>query len=440
MKKQTKLFVVMTLTLSLILSIAGCSGTDSSSSKKKSNGLTANGLAGDFEIQYFVGGYGDAWWKDTIEQFQKLHPDLTIKQSAGPKINDQMKPRWIQGNPPDVVYIDGSGSNPRQMMDDHQLLDVTDWIKDAKNIDGEKLIDLMITEPEVYSGKTYTIPLVFGAYGNFYDQAFFDKNGWSVPQDYSSFLALSEKIKAAGISPYIHPGVYPEYIHGGFLFPAIISANGDHGEILKEMGDLKAGIFKSEPVMKALNQLSEISKLGYIDQASPAINHTDSQMLFLQHKAAFIPNGLWLESEMKNDTPADFKFGYIPSLTQSKGGKLIAIPYSTTLAIAKKAKNPEAAKAFIQFVFKKKNALNWAEKTGALMNVKTDLDSSEASPVAKTAMKFYNSDHTLVAPVVVFNSDVEKVMKDATIALTVGKIKPEEWAERVEAAAAKARK
>ncbi|MDG0814521.1 hypothetical protein [Cohnella rhizosphaerae] len=34
-------------------------------------GAEQSGLKGDFEIQYFVGGYGDAWWKEVIEGFQK---------------------------------------------------------------------------------------------------------------------------------------------------------------------------------------------------------------------------------------------------------------------------------------------------------------------------------------------------------------------------------
>jgi N-acetylglucosamine transport system substrate-binding protein len=446
--KKAKLGITIAA-LSLLVSLVGCgtgngggnaSTPESSASPENSANPVVAGLTGDFEIQYFVGGYGDAWWKDVIGQFQKANPELKIKESAGPVINDQMKPRWIQGNPPDVVYIDGAGSNPRQMIEDDQLMDITDWVKEAKNPDGEKILDIMISQPEVYGDRTYNVPLVFGAYGNYYDQALFESKGWEVPKDYDSFLAVSAKIKEAGIMPYIHAGVYPEYIHGGFLFPAIVSANGDDAGILRDMGDLKEGVYASEPVMKALNQLSEISKLGYIDPASPALNHTDSQMMFLQHKAAFIPNGLWLESEMKKDTPADFKYGYIPSVTQTKDGKYVAFPYTSTMAIAKKAKNPEAAKAFIEFVFTKQNSLSWAEKTGALMNVKADLDSSSAGDIAKTAMKFYSNDNTVVAPVVEFNPDVREEMQNATIALTQGKITPQQWGERVEAASAKARK
>lgn len=396
-------------------------------------------ITGDFEIQYFVGGYGDAWWKEMLGEFQKKYPDLKIKESAGSQINEQMKPRWIQGNPPDVVYIDGAGSNETQMVKDDQLMDITDWVKQAKNVDGEALTEPLIAPPQDYGGKNYTIPLVFGSWGTFYDETLFKEKGWDVPKDWDSFMAVSEKIKAAGINPYIHTGKYPYYIVGGLLNTGFVSENGDNPQILKDQEASKEGSFKNDAVAKTLKKLVDMRDKGYFDNASFGINHTDSQMLFLQHKDAMIPNGLWLENEMKKDVPQGFKFGFIPSVMQNTGGKYVAIPYTSNIAIAKKAKNPEAAKAFIEFIFTKKAAVRWAELTGALMNVKADLESSGASDVVKTAMKYFNGSDTIVAPVFKLNADLEQAENDATIALLQKTITPEEWMERMEKAAAKSR-
>jgi N-acetylglucosamine transport system substrate-binding protein len=452
---RLKKWMNIALVSTFVLSAAGCgsptaptggdakTGTDSKPSATTTGGTTTSSepkLTGDFEIQYFVGGYGDAWWKEVIGEFQKKYPELKVKESAGAKINDQMKPRWIQGNPPDVVYIDGAGSNATQMVKDDQLMDLTDWFKTAKNADGDKISDLFIAKPEEYvTGKNHTLPLVFGSWGTFYDKAMFAKNNWEEPKDFPSFLAIAEKIKASGVSPYIHTGVYPYYIAGGLLDSAIVSANKDDASILKKISALEPGIFKSEAVMKGLDKIVQLRDKGFIDAGSVSLNHTDSQALWLQHKAAFIPNGLWLENEMKKDIPQGFDFGFIPSVTQDKGGKYVAIPYTNTIGIAKKAKNPEAAKAFLQFAFTKQHAIRWAELTGALMNVKADLESSKASNVVKSAMKFYNSPNTIVAAEVVVPADVAKAREDAIVALTQGKITPAEWGDRLEKAAEKAR-
>jgi len=143
---------------------------------------------------------------------------------------------------------------------------------------------------------------------------------------------------------------------------------------------------------------------------------------------------------MKKDVPEGFKFGFIPSVMQKPGGKFVAIPYTSNIAIAKKAKNPDAAKAFIEFIFTKQAAVRWAELTGALMNVKADLESSGASDVVKTAMKYFNGSDTIVAPVFKLAADIEQAENDATIALLQGSITPEEWMDRMEKAAAKIRK
>ncbi|MDB4867854.1 MAG: extracellular solute-binding protein [Cohnella sp.] len=394
-------------------------------------------LTGDFEIQYFVGGYGDKWWKKVIADFQAANPDLHVIESGGPKINDQMKPRWIGGNPPDFIYIDGAGINDRQMVEDGQLEDLTDWFKTAKNIDGDMISDILAQQPQQFSGKIFNIPLVLNSWGVFWDKALFKEKGWTEPTDFKTFMDTSDKIKASGMTPFIHTGKYPYYINAGILFPAIVSANNNDFSILQDMAANKVEAFKSPAVMAGLNKIVQLRDKGFIDKASIQISHTDSQMLFLQHKDAFIPNGLWLPNEMSKDIPGGFDFGFIPSVTQEPGGKIIANTSTATVAVAKNAKNKDAAKAFLQFIFSKAQASQWAELSGAPSNIKGDISSSNAPNFVKDAARFLTDPNTVVIPSITFNADVQKVMEDSIDALTISKITPDEWVKRVTAAAAK---
>lgn len=450
---KLKTLLLTSLICVLFLTTAACGNSSNNATNKptdkpattdagkKTEGEKTASLTGEFEIQYFVGGYGDAWWLEVIEGFQKANPDLKITQSAGPKINEQMQPRWIQNDPPDVVFIDGAGSNERQMIVDDQLMDLTSYLETATNVDGEKITDILISQPSQFNeGKNYNLPLVFGSWGLFYDKALFKQNNWDAPTNWDEFIAVSEKINAAGTPALIHTGVYPYYINGGLLDSAMVAANGGDTSILTKQVNLEEGSFSNDAVKTALAQFMQLVDKGLIDPGSVQLNHTESQSQWLQHKGAFIPNGLWLENEMKNDIPEGFDFGFIPSVAQAAGENNIVIPYTATIAIAKEAKNPEAAKAFLEFAFTKQNALRWAEITGAIMNVKADLSNSSASGVVKDAMDYFNADTTTVAPVTVLNADVEKVKQDSIIALSIGKITPDEWMNRLEEAAAKARK
>ncbi|WP_276357443.1 ABC transporter substrate-binding protein [Cohnella caldifontis] len=394
-------------------------------------------LTGDFEVQYFVGGYGDKWWNKVIDDFAKANPGLNVIKSGGPQINEQMKPRWIGGNPPDFIYIDGAGLNDRQMVEDGQLEDLTDWFKTAKNVDGDLIGDILAQAPQQYGGKIYNIPLVLNSWGIFWDKALFKEKGWTEPQDFQQFLQVGDQIKAAGINPFIHTGKYPYYINGAFLYPAIVSANNNDPSILQDMAANKPEAFRSPAVLAALNKIVQLRDKGFIDKASVQINHTDSQMLFLQHKDAFIPNGLWLPNEMSKDIPSGFDFGFIPSITQDPGGKVVANTSTATVAVAAKAKNKEAAKAFLQFIFSKAQASQWAELSGAPSNIKGDISASNAPNYVKDAAKYLTDPNTVVIPTITYNADVDKAMMDATLALTIGKITPEEWVKRVSDAAAK---
>ncbi|RKP54156.1 extracellular solute-binding protein [Cohnella endophytica] len=388
-------------------------------------------LKGDFEIQYFVGGYGDKWWKKVIADFKAANPELNVKESGGPKINDQMKPRWIGGTPPDFVYIDGAGLNDRQMVEDGQLEDLTDWLKDAKNIDGDLITDILAQPAQQFDGKVYNIPLVLNSWGVFWNKALFKEKGWTEPTDFQSFLDVSDKIKASGMTPFIHTGKYPYYINGSILYPAIVSANNNDFTILQDMAANKVEAYESPAVLAALNKIVTLRDKGFIDKASIQINHTDSQMLFLQNKDAFIPNGLWLPNEMSKDIPQGFDFGFIPSVTQDAGGKVVANTSTATVAIAKNAKNKDAAKAFMQFIFSKAQASQWAELSGAPSNIKGDISSSNAPNFVKDAAKYLTDPNTVVIPTITYNADVDKAMMDATDALTISKITPEEWVKRV---------
>jgi N-acetylglucosamine transport system substrate-binding protein len=457
---KSKKWFVLTVVLALVLTVlAGCAKKDATTSATTTAAATMAataapttapaatpeakpaGLTGDFEIQYFVGGYGDKWWKKVIADFQALNPGLKIKEDAGPEINKQTKPLWIGGTPPDFVYIDGPDLFDKQMVDDGQLEDLTAFMADAKTIDGDKILDLLAQAPQQFGGKTYDIPLVLGSWGIYWDKALFKAKGWDAPKDFPSWLAVMDKIKAEGsASPFIHTGKYPYYINGGVLFPAIVSANNGDYKLLQDMANNDPAAWKNPAIIKALNQIVTIRDKGFIDKASTAINHTNSQSQFLQHKDAFIPNGLWMPNEMAKDVPGDFDFGFTTSLTQDAGAKAVAITSTANVAIAKKAKNKEAAKAFLQFIFSKAQASQFAELSGAPSNIKGDISSSKAPSYVKDAAAVFTSPNTIVVPAVSFAADVDKAMQDASLALSIGKITPEEWVKRVSDISAKQKK
>ncbi|HET7626820.1 MAG TPA: ABC transporter substrate-binding protein [Bacillales bacterium] len=429
--------------------LAGCSfgktsdGSEGGAQGELGGGNEGKAVSGTLEIQYFVGGYGDAWWKAVIKDFQAKYPEVDVKQYAGPNINKEMKTRWISNNPPDVVYIDGAGASETQMVEDGQLMDLSEWINTVKLPDGTPLKDSFIVPPSKYDGgKIFSLPLVFDTWGTWYDKNWFEKEGFDVPKDFPSWMASMQEIKEkAGIAPFVTTGKYPYYFLRGVLYPAIAAAGGD--ELLNAVIDGEKGAWTSDKVLGVMKKVQQMQEKGFIDPGFAALSHTQSQMNFLLHKNAYIPVGFWLPNEMAKDVPDDFQFGFIPSPMNEPGEPMVIVPDLRPLAIAKKAENPEAAKAFVQFVFQKKYASKFAELTGAMMNMKgVDLSSNPKVPdYLKDANEMINNPdkvaiHHKNHPM---GADLETPISNALVSLLLGKIDAEQFCQKAEQAAEKYR-
>ncbi|WP_430791316.1 ABC transporter substrate-binding protein [Virgibacillus flavescens] len=423
--------------------VVGCNNEDDGGNESEGNKSSDGEVSGKLEVQYFVGGYGDAWWKEVIKGYKEKYPDVEVVEHAGPNINEEMKTRWISGNPPDVVYIDGAGSSETQMVEDDQLMDLTEWVDTIELEDGTPLMDSFIVPPSDYDGKIYSLPLVFDTWGTWYDKAMFEEGGYEVPSDFESWMTSMGEIKdKEGIDPFVTTGQYPYYFLRGVLYPAFASAGGD--ELLASVIKGEEGAWSSDAVLEVMKKVEKMQEEGYIDPGFAALNHTQSQMNFILGKNAYIPVGFWLPNEMSKDIPEDFEFGFIPSPMNEAGEPMVVVPDLRPLAIAKDANNPEAAKAFVEFAYQKEYASKFAELTGALLNMKgVDIASNENVPAyLKDANEMINdpeqvSIHHKPHPM---SADLETPISDALVALMLGDIDAEEFVEKAEAAAADYRK
>ena len=405
----------------------GASGTDSAS---ESDGE----VSGEMEIQYFVGGYGDEWWKEVISDFEAEYPDVTVKQSAGPEINDKMKTRWISDDPPDVVYIDGAGITEAQMVDDGQLMDLTDWLDGLETDDGQTLKDSFIMDPNTYDGKIYGLPLIFDTWGTWYDSHLFEEKGWEPTTDFDSWMDSMETIKdKTEMEPFVTAGQYPYYFTRGVLYPAFGAAGGE--DLLNDVINGEEGVWKRDEVIEILQRVEEMVDAGYVDPGFAGISHTQSQSNFLQHDNAFIPVGFWLPSEMEGDIPEDFEFGFGPTPINGDGEDAVFVPDIRPLGIAKNAKNPEAAKAFIQFAYQEQYAVKFSETGGALINIDgVDLSDEENVPeylkhtselINSGEVDVVNRDHPMA-------SDMEEPIGDAIVSFLLGESSVDEFTDKAE--------
>lgn len=366
-------------------------------------------LSGSFELQIFVGGYGSEAWEYAIAKFEELNPELEVNAHLDTNVNAQMKTRWAKDNPPDFVFIEGTNMPAEVWMEEGKLLDLSDLYENGKVYGTDTLIKDQLKNGLVSyyknTDKIYQMPVLLSTYGMWYDEAFLNSKGWSVPKNYTQLKSFCAASKKAGVTPLIYPGNYSGYLVWGLLMPAVASeavASNDLDFFYDVANAANESVFADKRFRRCLEKISELAKAGYFDQNALSMNHITSQASWLAHNAVLIPNGLWLENEMKNSIPDGFRMRYYPAMLQDEGDPACIIASSAMVGVAAKGKNTEAAKAFISFLYTDDVARKFAELCAVPSATRVDVSGAELTEAAKQVNEMINS------------SDVRLVAKGST--------------------------
>ncbi|MCX8053495.1 MAG: extracellular solute-binding protein, partial [Armatimonadetes bacterium] len=285
----------------------------------------------------------------------------------------------------------------------------------------------------------YILPFNNNIFGWWYNVNLFQKHGWKPPKTYDELLVLCEKIKSTGIAPITFQGKYPNYMLRGFFLPWAISAGGF--QAFEDAQKLKPGAWKSPAFLKAAQMIAELRDKGYFQKGAMGMDHTGSQMEFVLGRAAMIPCGTWLGSEMKNQIPPGFKMAYIntPILRDGKGDPSITCSGTEVWIVPKEAKHPEIGADFFRFMTSLEMAKKFVKQKQTLMSIKGS-DQIELPPdLVAPAKCLREAKATWDADFADWYKAMNKEVEAAIAALLSGEITPEECCERMERAAEQTR-
>lgn len=415
--------------VAMLLVSCGC-GT-----KKSSSGKT------EIEVAVFQGGFGLDFFEYAAREYEKLHPNVKINLWGNPRIWEQLRPRFVSGDVPDLSWP-GWGMDywalvaEGQVMEMDKLLDGPAY--DQKTKWKDTFIPSLLNKGR-YNGHYYILPYNNNVFGWWYNVDMFKQHGWKPPKTYDELLALCPKIKAAGIAPITFQGKYPAYMLRGFFFPWAIGIGGL--QAYRDAEDLKPGAWKSPAFLRAAQMIVELRDKGFFQKGAMGMDHTGSQMEFVLGRAAMIPCGTWLGSEMKNQMPASFHMEFMntPIVPGGKGDASIVSAGPETWIVPKNAKHPEIGADFFRFMTSLRMTRQFVQKKNTLTaikgsdQVKLSQDLVGAAKAMREASATWDMDYGDWYKA--FSKDVESAMA----ALLNGEVTPEECVDRMEKAAAKTR-
>lgn len=369
--------------------LAACAGGTTSSTKSNTTAKSADNPFGvadktTVDVVVFDGGLGHEYPVFDKSLFNQKHPTVTVNLDNTQKIKTQEQPKFST-TPSDLINNSGADLmaldtlvNSGALTELTPLLDAATW--DDPNT---KIRDTLLpgtVNDGTLSGGFYALNYAYTVFGMWYNQALFDKQGWTPPTSFDEFFALVPKIKAAGIAPYAFAGKYPYYSRWG-LMTWIWKAGGK--QTVLDIDNLKPNAWMADGVTQAVAQLEKLVKDGDTLSGSATLSHTQSQQAFLDGKAAFLPCGTWLENEMKATIPAGFKltmqnyWNVNPSADKADGAVYAAS--GENWIVPKKAANAAGGMEFLRAMLSKAGSAKFADLTHSLTSTKGSGDTVQGS-------------------------------------------------------------
>ncbi len=400
--------------------------------------------------QFFSGGYGHEYIKYAASLMEKEIPGVKVGVVPLQRVNDVLRPRFVGGNPPDVIDNSGAGQmDMASLVADGQLADMAELMEaPAFDIPGKKVKDTLIPgsqEKVMFDGKLRGINFVFTGYGICYSQKLFKDNGWKYPTTWEEMIDFCVQLKKDGkIAPWTHQAKYPYYIQNMVLFPLIYSAGGN--DLLVKIDNLEPNVWKDPAVLRAAEGYYQLFDKGLFLEGTPGLDHTTSQTEFYKGKVLFIPCGGWLENEMKTILPADFdtvmaicppfKDSTVgnPKAAQTEGGEPFIVP--------EKAKNKKHGLEFLRILMSRAEAKYFAENVLSISAVVGGLDEAKATSFMKSQVAMAsNAGGVVISQVMQTWYDAYwKGMEALSTQLLTGKIKPPQFCDEVQKLADKTAK
>lgn len=350
--------------------LASCATGGSDTSGGPSGGTVSDtnpfGVADNSAIDavIFNGGYGIDYVQFAADQVKKLQSSLTLKVAPSNDIAGELQPRFVGGNPPDL--IDNSGAKNigfNTILD--QLEDLTSVIE-AKNYEGTVIKDTLfggVLAPGTFDGKLAAINYALTVYALWYSSSLFEENSWTAPKTWAEALDLGAKAKAKGKYLFVWGKEAATY-YQELAISAAIKEGGD--EVRLALENLKPNCWSLKPIQDVFTAMEKAVSSGYFKPGGSGTQFTAAQSQWSNAEDAILyPSGSWIENEMKSQTKSGFKMTGAPIPTVSSGSKL---PYESLHSAAgepfivpSKAKNVAGGKELLRAMLSKDAATNFSK-------------------------------------------------------------------------------
>lgn len=316
-----------------------------------------------------------------IEEFEAANPDIKVVQDQMADSETALRTLLVKGRTPDVITLNANASFGElakagvfhDFTDDKVLSTINPAVQ-------EILADLGTTDGQV-NGLGYAS----NANGIIYNLEIFASQGLEAPETWDELIAVCEKLKAAGITPFAGTLAEAWTVMPSFNGIGAYAAQDGFFDQMREEG---ANLSADSPVSferdfsEAMKK--QIQLYGYAQDGYRGANYDDGSALFASGKVAMLMQGNWALSPVKMINP-DIQAAIFPyPVPENPDDRLLVSGVDVVVTMPKESEHTEEAMRFIEFMFEKENIEGYAKSQTMIPAIK-DATPSEDSALQSIA-------------------------------------------------------
>ncbi len=315
------------------------------------------------EAVIFDGGYGTDYVSFAGDIVDTNH-GTTTEVSPTQKVTQELQPRFVSGDVPDL--IDNSGADSMGWNDIRDRLETLDDVLEANNLEGTPIKDNIfagVKDPGTFDGKFVALNYVLTVYGVWYSSTLFEENGWEPPVTWDDALELGAKAKEAG--KYLFTwGKEAATYYQTLAIDSAVKEGGD--EVRLALENLEPDCWSKPEIQEVFTKMKEAVDKGYFMPGGSGTQFTAAQAQWSNDQDAILyPSGSWIENEMKDATAENFKMKGIPDLSLSENAALttdgLRAEAGEPFCVPSQAENVAGGKEVLRTMLSKEAATNFAK-------------------------------------------------------------------------------
>lgn len=357
MKKSIRTGVTFLISLAMLFSVvAAWSGgkTESAVSQPQKRTITL--------IHHMGEATKKAGLAEICKAVEAANPGVTF-DIQGIEYNQYaplLKTKIAAGDPPDIIF--GRPFSYPELIRAGEIMDLTGQPFLSK-------VSQFAVDGVTIDGKVWGLPIDDDLRCVFYNKDMFAKAGVKVPTTKSELIAICEKFKAAGTSPYSLPGkkvnIFVDYIVMTFL-PMIYESDKNFFVDIQKKDRTFSDNASFEKALKILNE----TIINFADPGDYGVEENQGNMNFAGGKHPMILNGMWMIGDVRQASPngnfGSFAFPWSDNPAENR----LLIGLDDIFMASARTKNKDIVMKFMDYYSSPEGTKTWMKHSKMLSVIK----------------------------------------------------------------------